>query len=251
MSGDVLAVKLSGSDPWIEWELLVSALFCSRLALRKEHREVVADGHKVLLVILDAVLQPGDEGGLKSGAFEVQFKIGHAVDLILQPVEKVHSLLAKERSMPFGKNRGGRTEVLNSRGVVGRTSVGVGEHRKNIRPILTEDLSKVGVAVNLLCSVVFMEVLSPSPTVNVRGAWNRRDDSVKRVRSESVRIVKEHNELEHRSLVVAQVDEGSISNLSSDVGRVNAVISAGVIDISSEELGMRSAAIKDIAQKLE
>jgi hypothetical protein len=51
--------------------------------------------------------------------------------------------------------------------------------------------------------------------------------------------------------VVAQVDEGSISNLSSDVGRVNAVISAGVIDISSDELGMRGAAIKDIAQKLE
>jgi hypothetical protein len=51
--------------------------------------------------------------------------------------------------------------------------------------------------------------------------------------------------------VVAQVDEGSICNLSRDVGRVNAVISAGVIDISSEELGMRRAAVKDIAQQLE
>jgi hypothetical protein len=192
---NVLSVKLPGSDPRIEWELLVSAPLGSRLALRTAHMEFVVEGPKIFRVFLDAVLQPGDEGRLKSGAFEVQFKIGHAVDLILQPVEKVHSLLAEERSMPFGKNRGGRTEVLNSRGVVGRTSVSGGEHRKNIRPILTEDLSKVGVAVNLLCSVVFMEVLSPSPTVNVRGAWNRRDNSVKRVRSESVRIVKEHHEL--------------------------------------------------------
>jgi hypothetical protein len=51
--------------------------------------------------------------------------------------------------------------------------------------------------------------------------------------------------------VVAQVDEGSICHLSRDVGRVNTVISAGVIDISPEELGMCRPTIKDIAQKLE
>lgn len=85
----------------------------------------------------------------------------------------------------------------------------------------------------------------------VRGPWNGGDHSVKRVRPESVRIVKEHDELEHRLLVVAQVNQGSICHLASDVGSMNAMISAGVVNISSEELCVCRLAIKDPAQQFE
>lgn len=63
--------------------------------------------------------------------------------------------------------------------------------------------------------------------------------------------MKEHDELEHRFLVVAQVNQGSIRHLASDVSSVNAVISTGVVNISSKELCVCRLAVKDSAQQFE
>jgi hypothetical protein len=218
---------------------------------REEYRQVVPYGDQVLLIILNAVLQTSDEAWVESRPLEVKVSVRHAVDFVLQSIEKVDPLFAEERPMSIGEYGWCWSKILNSRGGVGRPSVRIREHREDIGPIFPENLSQVSISVNLLRTVVLMEVLSPAPIVDWRGTWNGRDYSVELVRSQSVRIVKEHYELEYRLLVVAQVNQGSISHLASDVGSVNTVISAGVVNISSEELCVCRLAIKDSAQQFE
>jgi hypothetical protein len=142
----------------------------------------------------------------------------------------------------------GWSKVLDASRILGATGIRVGQHSEDVCPIDTQDLLQVRVSIYLLCAVVFMEILTPTPFLDVRRSWNRGVHLIEGVRTESVRIVQEHDELKHRFFVVRQVNEGALGYLSRDVSRMNTMVSPCVINIRAEEPGMSSSAVVDPAE---
>jgi hypothetical protein len=145
----------------------------------------------------------------------------------------------------------GSTEILNSGWILWGACVGIGKNREHVRPVYPEDLPYVGVSVDLLSSMIFMEILSPAPRVNVRRARDRRYYSVEGVRTESMGIVQEHHELKNGLFVVGEIDEGSLGYLARYVCSVNTVVSAGMIDVRTEELGVSGPAVIHITEEVD
>jgi hypothetical protein len=136
--------------------------------------------------------------------------------------------------MSLRYNRRSWPEILHAARIVKGTDVEVGEHGEDIGPINTEDLLEIRVSVHLLSAMVFMEVLSPSPGLNVWRARNGGNNSIQRMGAESMRIMEEHDELKHRFLMLGEVDERALGHLTSDIRRVDAVISPRMVNVRSE-----------------
>jgi hypothetical protein len=142
-------------------------------------------------------------------------------------------------------------EVFDTSRIVVRAGVRIGKNGENVRPIHPEDLPQVRVPVDLLRSMIFMKVLTPSPRVNIGSSRDRGDNSIEGVRAEPVRVVQEHDELEDSFFVIGEIDKGSVPYLPCNVGGVDAVVSACVIDVRAEELGVSSPTVIDVAEKFE
>jgi hypothetical protein len=72
MSRDIFSMQLSSADPRIERIRLMLASRSSVFSLRKEHGKVIASRYEMLLVVLNALLKPGDKGWIKAGPLEVE-----------------------------------------------------------------------------------------------------------------------------------------------------------------------------------
>ena len=65
-----------------------------------------------------------------------------------------------------------------------------------------------------------------------------------------MRIVKEHYELKYRALMIGQIYQRSVGDLSRDVSGVDAMLAAGVIYLRAKELRVRSAAVVHFTQQV-
>ena len=201
--------------------------------------------------MLDACKKPASQERVESRAPEVEFKIRHTIHLIFKSMNEVNAIFCEGRAVAFGKNGGGWSKIFNARWIFRIALVGIGENSKDVWPVFSQNLLELSVSVDLLRSVVFVEVVAPSPFVDWRGSGYRPYHAIECVRAEAVRVVQKHHQFKYDLFMVSEVDEGALRELSRYVCGVDAVFFSRMIYFRSEELCVSRSTVVDIFEKLE
>jgi hypothetical protein len=164
----------------------------------------------VLLIVLDTGKESSCKEGIESGASKIELKVRHAIDLIFYSGDEVNSVFCEGSAVAFGENGRSWSKIFNARWIAWIALVGIRENGKNIWPIFPQNLLELSVSIDLLGSVVFVEVVTPSPLFNRWGSRYRRDHPIQRVRAESVRIVQKHYQFEYGLFMFREVDERAL-----------------------------------------